>query len=234
MPFSFFRVNILFIVFFILSLPNMACTNSVNVPHKSYQKAMHNPKILELPVSVYLLDFAGEKKLNSRYSHGDVKRLFEEVNYIWLKWNIKWNIESIESITIGKERFKFPDNGFKKRREFRNAVARVIPDSMDKNRWRVYFVDQFPVNGSAVYIAEKRAVLYGELNKHGERHPVILAHEFGHSLGLQHVKFKNNLMYAGPGKDPERSQNLMPWQIKSAREQAILGPAWHELNKDEY
>ena len=117
-----------------------------------------------------------------------------------------------------------PSEGFSNPRKFRNAIADLIPANSSDRLWRVYLVHQFPVSGSAVYIIEKGAVLYGELNKFGERYPVVLAHELGHSLSLRHVPFPDNLMYGGGQKDPEKTQKLRPIQIKRAKMQARQGP----------
>ena len=232
----------IFFFFVLLSLFifTMACTdNAVNLPEKEKQQTvskvqrrpearnMSRTKRFELPVSVYLCDFEGMKELSAKYTHRDVIKLFDEVNEIWAKWRIKWDVESVEDITFTRDMFKIPTGGFRKNREFRNAVARLIPHNIQGRHWRVYIMDEFPVRGSAVYVSERGAVLYGEVNNRGERLPVILAHEFGHSLGLQHVSFSDNLMYAGKDRDPELTKNLKPWQIKRARKQALIGPVSH-------
>ena len=179
---------------------------------------------IDIPVSVYLLSFSGADKLNARYSPKEVMRLFDDVNAIWKNWGISCTLKTIEKIHLTQKDIRFPAKGFATRREFRDLMAAWIPEETDERHWRVYIVRQFPVKGSAVYISEKQAILYGELHIYGERHPVILAHELGHSLGLRHVPFPQNLMYAGPDKNPDIPATLSPVQIRQARKQALIGP----------
>lgn len=182
-----------------------------------------NTPTVEMPVNVYLLKFSNPKDLSARYTKKDVKELFEEVNDIWSKLGFIWTVDSVETVQVGENSFSVPPDGFSSPREFRDAIADVIPNEKT-GRWRVYIVNQFPIKGSSVYIVEKGAVVYGELNKSGERYPVILAHELGHSLGLRHEKSPDNLMYGGPEKNPERTMQLSDQQIKRAKGQAGLGP----------
>lgn len=179
---------------------------------------------IDIPVSVYLLSFSGADKLSARYSPEGVIRLFDDVNAIWSNWGIACTVKTIEKIHLTEKDIQFPAKGFATRREFRNLMAAWIPEETLERHWRVYILRQFPVKGSAVYISEKQAILYGELHIYGERHPVILAHELGHSLGLRHVPFPQNLMYAGPDKNPDIPATLSPIQIRQARKQARIGP----------
>lgn len=177
-----------------------------------------------MPVAVYLLEFSSMQQLSAQYAQEDVMELFDDVNALWSRYGLTWDVESVQTMYVTRARFSEPVEGFSSPREFRNAVADIIPAPSTAQKWRVYLVNQFPVNGSAVYIIEKGAVLYGELNKKGERHPVILAHELGHSLGLRHVSNPENLMYAGPQKDTAKTRQLGPQQIIRAKRQAGLGP----------
>ena len=181
-------------------------------------------KTIDIPVSVYLLSFSDHDKLNAQYSPEEVIRLFDDVNAIWSNWGIACTVKTIEKIHLTEKDIRLPAKGFATRREFRDVMAAWIPEESIKRHWRVYIVRQFPVKGSAVYISEKQAILYGELHIYGERHPVILAHELGHSLGLRHVPFPQNLMYAGPDKNPDIPATLSPVQIRQARKQARIGP----------
>lgn len=207
-----FLVGVIVVVF----LPVWACADEAVASTKG---------ALTLPVSVYLLEFSDDSQLSAQHSEQDVKKVFDAVNAIWSKAGITWNVDSVATVKVASTDFTIPAAGFATNRDFRDAMARVIPDATETGRWRVYFVRKFPVEGSSVYIVEKGAVLYGELNKRGEGRPTILAHELGHSLGLQHDSSSpENLMYSGKGMNPELALNLDPQQIKSAQAQASQGP----------
>lgn len=182
------------------------------------------PRQMTLPVSVVRLSFEGNADLSGQSDYAEVERLFKEVNAVWSRWGITWEVSSIETKTVSAADFITPANGFASPREFRDAAAELIPAPSGDRRWRVYIMRQFPIAGSSVYLVEKSTVLYGELNKEGDRYPVILAHELGHSLGLRHVPMAGNLMYAGPGKTPSTDLKLTPMQIRQARQQAAAGP----------
>ncbi len=180
--------------------------------------------VMTLQVDVFLLEFWGYPHLSAEYGERELEELFAEVNAIWAQAGIQWNLASVERVDLREADFEIPTRGFMRPREFRNAVATVIPEDPSAGRWPVYFVRQFPVPGSGVYLVELGTVLYGELNQHGVRRPVVLAHELGHSLGLPHVPQPDNLMYGGRDRNPELTQNLNPRQINRARAQAKIGP----------
>lgn len=194
-----------------------------NTSAKNNTNRMDSRRMI-LPVSVVRLVFLKDTELSAKGDYAEVERLFKEVNEVWSRWGITWEVRSIVTQTVSATDFLTPVNGFLSPREFRDAAAELIPEPSGERRWRVYVMRQFPVDGSAVYIMEKSAVLYGELNKEGNRYPVILAHELGHSLGLRHVPMVGNLMYAGPGKTPSKDLRLTTIQIQQARQQAQAGP----------
>lgn len=230
---SLFR-NIFKGIFFILLVSFLSCAGSADKASTSQgsdngnrvKKRHHNRQriAVRIPVAVFLVKFDGMKTIDATYTSKEVKMLFGEVNSIWSKWGITWDVASVKTVFVNRQQFTPPSRGFSKPRDFRTAMAKVIPDKPTQPQWRIYLVKQFPVNGSAVYISERRSVLYGELNKFGKRYPIILAHELGHSLGLRHVPFPHNLMYAGPDRNPELTRNLTPRQIRIVRRQAVIGP----------
>ncbi len=177
-----------------------------------------------LNVDVYLLKFSSYPALDSQYNMDELNELFFEINKIWEQANIRWRVDSVSEFEVSPESFTIPPDGFGGPRPFRNAMANFIPPPTQSHRWPVYIMRQFPIQGSGVYIVERRSVLYGELSQHGSEEPVILAHEMGHALGLPHVDAADNLMYAGPGRDPALTRALNPFQQQNVRAQAEIGP----------
>ena len=174
------------------------------------------PKIYDnvtLPVGIYLLSFESLPDLNSRLDNRQAQNLMEEVNLIWAKAGIRWHIEFIKYKYINARIVSRLDG----RRAFREGVERVADtidtDTRGYNIWKVGIIHKLPISASGYYARKKGMVFYGEINKNGERLPVVLAHELGHSLGLDHVNDPNNLMYGGKGKDPSKMKNLEAWQI---------------------
>jgi len=203
----------------ILSLCLYTCT-SPEGPARSI--AANDLETIRLPVKVYLLSFDAEPKLNSTFGEREVSRLFSEVNAVWGKWGIEWVAESVSILVVDSSEFHGVSANETKR-GFRNKMAAIAPAEPGPGIWQVAILRQFPVLASGVYIPEKNMVLYGELNKNGEYFPVVLAHEFGHSLGLKHEKSKENLMYGGQSKDPGQTLSLNTQQIDQAKAMAKAG-----------
>lgn len=184
-----------------------------------------------LSVRVYGLTFDAAPDMNSTYEEEDVAALFEEVNSIWSRYGIEWAPEPLERIRITEA--AFPQvTGAETGPIFRRQLARAFKPGPETGIWHVALIRQFPVPASGLYIPRRGTVFYAELNRHGVRSPVVLAHELGHALGLKHVEDEDNLMYGGREKDPDRVLNLSPAQVRSAQAQARRGPFRRALATD--
>ncbi len=187
-----------------------------------------NQNNIQLPVRIYLMSFDEAPQLNSTYNTAYLRKMLREVNKIWHQARITWVAEKVIRINKTKEEFEGVANN-ETRGSFRAKMVNLSPSLTEKKLWQVVIIRKFPIPASGVYLPEKKTIFYGELNKNGEEHFLILAHELGHSLGLKHTQDKNNLM-AGRGKNPNTSFNLNDRQISQTRTQAIIGP--FEKNKN--
>ncbi len=179
--------------------------------------------LLTLPVRVHLMSFEAAETLNSTFEAPQVERLFTDVNALWKQWGIEWQLESIVYTRVSAAQFPSIaiDEG---RKSFREKLVAISPKIGQKRLWQVCLIRRFPIPASGVYLRETGTVFYGELNKHGESQPVVLAHELGHSLGLDHVPDASNLMQGGSSKNPSLTTNLDAVQIRAAKVQANHGP----------
>ena len=204
---------------FVLIILLYACA-SPEGPRKAI--AAQDRAMIQLPVRVYLLSFDAAPDLNSTYDEHEVNLLFGEVNAVWRKWGIEWVPETISTLNV--DRNEFPGvSAQETKRGFRNKLAAIVPAKEGSARRQVAIFRQFPVEASGVYVREKETVFYGELNKDGKRFPIVLAHELGHALGLNHEKKEENLMYGGRAKNPEKTHLLESRQIDLARSVAKGG-----------
>jgi hypothetical protein len=182
---------------------------------------------ITLDVRVHLLASARSTALTTTLTEAELESLFGRVNEIWSQAGIHWHIESlVHERASNPELFERmlrgetpPDIG---------SVAAVIPrDDLSEGDWDVFFIRQL-VGAAGVYFPGIPAVLQPEVDPPGRRGldgglSRILAHELGHSLGLQHVPCspEGNLMAAGcPGENRTR---LTSSQIMAARNQARVG-----------
>ena len=185
----------------------------------------------KLPLRIFLLSFEQEPELNAKFDLIRVNKLISEVNLIWARWGIVWEITDVKNINLAKNIFsglseQETDRSLRLKLSTSMSKLSDFDSSSDSDSkvWTVAIFRQFPVKAGGVYAKERGAVFYSELSKLGEGSALILAHELGHALGLDHVGVSHNLMYGGRDRNIEEMQELTGEQVNIAHNQADKGP----------
>ncbi len=150
------------------------------------------------------------------------------MNEVWAQASVVWQIEQIvREPALNPDVFRQVLND--PRGNSTSLVAAVLPtENRRPDIWNVFLIRDFGGAVGGVYLLRDRVVVAAELDPIGNRDlsggtARILAHELGHSLGLDHVPCTatGNLMAAGcPTGTRTR---LEPFQIQIARQQAETG-----------
>ena len=181
--------------------------------------------ILRMRVHLLQSDFS---PLNTTLTEDDVRTIITGVNDIWQQAGVTWEIESIvsdnalnaavyESVLLGD----LPATG--------PRIASILPQgSSSDSRWDVFYLLDLGGIAGGVYLAPITSVVVAELDPTGRRDLAgsiarILAHELGHSLGLQHVPCTPDGNLMAPGCQEGERTLLTSGQIDAARNQAAAG-----------
>ena len=185
---------------------------------------------VQLRVRVHVLQSDVVEALDATIGDDELHEMFAAVNTIWDLAQITWNIESVT-----RERAQSPE-AFESLLRGTDANAlevllSILPqENLLAGEWNVFVIRNLGNVAGGVYIsfAEAQLILLGELGPNGPQEPSgsgprILAHELGHSLGLQHVPCvaEGNLM--APGCRARDRTRLVDPQIAAARRQAAMG-----------
>jgi|GEM_PF-936682 len=189
-----------------------------------------------LPVRVFLMQSEESKKIDCQLSEADVKEIFAVANETWAPAKVQWTIESVRQIAADPKLAEGYENA---------PVGQANRGSSMKLLTQTYSSADFLKPGFNVVIVRKLTgaggvfrpgtgeIVYAASSPTGEIRPVILAHEFGHSLSLPHTVFEKNnnlMMTAGPSRKPTRTKPLTPSQIALARAQAATGKPFRPAN----
>ncbi len=179
-----------------------------------------------MPLRVHLLD-SDFHDLNALQSDEDVHALIGEVNRVWDQARIVWQVEDVVRPRAENE------SEFLRLQEGEpvdpyTVLPTIVPrDRLLENRWNVVFVRDLSSFAPGVYLLDVAIVVVSELNPEGispgGAAGRILAHELGHSLGLQHVActVEGNLM--APSCFGLDRTHLTSAQIAASRLQAATG-----------
>ena len=180
-----------------------------------------------IPIRVHILRSAESSHLNCICTETEITAWFDRANTIWRSAAIRWDLESFvyEEASNSADFDRVVELGRDADPGDRRAVVhstypldqRLVPG------WNIFFINRMAF-GAGVYNRQTKSVLIGKTSPGGDLNPSILAHELGHSLGLQHLRELYNLM-AGrqQGVEPKDKIRLNPEQVARARTIAESG-----------
>ena len=180
--------------------------------------------LTKIPTKVYLFQFEGPTQFSSTITNDEFKSLVKNVNKLWAAAGIEIDLINVDTIAVPLTSVDSNFANVSSGPEIQKALARAFPQSADKNAWQVGVISNFPgawANAGGVYIKKAKSIIYAE----NKKSPEILAHEFGHSFGLAHVKnIDTNIMQVGGSGDPSSAVDLTEEQINFVRTNIKSGP----------
>ncbi len=162
------------------------------------------PEAIELAVRVHLVHSNQLDALNVRLSEAEVAELMTAVNETWAQAGIVWSVENIVQDDARNESL-FSRALIDPTVSLISVLTSVLTlESLRDDIWNVFMIRDFGDALGGVYLEIERVVVSAEIDPSGQRDTNggmarILAHELGHSLGLDHVQCaaQGNLMAAG-------------------------------------
>ncbi|MCZ6672857.1 MAG: matrixin family metalloprotease [Verrucomicrobia bacterium] len=182
---------------------------------------------IKLQVRVHRFQSNEEPRLNCSLSDDEIRQQFVTVNQTWAQAGIVWEIESIVDVVA-----KDPEAFTKAMNTPNGKLGPPLKSNMPRNHllkdgFNVAIAEDYGKRMGGVFAAaEDGLVFYAKKGPKGVQTPAVLAHEFGHALGLPHTIFEkdNNLMMgSGAGRIPTLVKPITTSQIEIARDrQAFL------------
>lgn len=156
---------------------------------------------IELAVRMHLVQSDVLEALNVGLSDAEVTDLMIAVNEVWAQAGVIWRLESIVREDARNEALFDSAKTDPTVSLFSVLTSVLPPDNLGRDIWNVFMIRAFGGGVGGVYLGIDGVVVSAEIDPTGQRDiggsmSRILAHELGHSLGLDHVPCTNqgNLM----------------------------------------
>ena len=207
-----------------------ATSSQVEIEEIRVERTEPGNEEIVIPIRVHILRSAESSHLNCTCTEAQIAAWFDRVNTIWSSAAIRWDLESFvyEEANNPSEFDRIAELGRDAEPgDRRSVVHSTYPlDQRLAPGWNIFFINRMAF-GAGVYNPQTKSVLIGETSPGGDLNPSILAHELGHSLGLQHSPELYNLM-AGrqPGIEPKDKIRLDPEQVARSRTIAESGDSF--------
>ncbi|MFQ5529865.1 MAG: zinc-dependent metalloprotease family protein [Gemmatimonadota bacterium] len=184
---------------------------------------------IALQVRVHLLASDSVEALDTSLDEAALDTVLERVNGIWQQAGIEFGVERVvrEQARNASDFERFLEQGVV-------LGAVMSPDSLRADGFDIFVVRDLGGVTGGIYFPSVSAILWPELTPEGQRDlagfgGLILAHEIGHMLGLDHVACPSTGNLMAPrctGTDPTRLHQV---QIAASRQQALIGRAFGGL-----